>query len=70
MAQNKYCLDEEYLIQLLNLIGVLATSRENQITISLKTLRRKFYAQKDWKAYQRIIDQEFRHQNKMQEQVT
>ena len=70
LTENKYCLHPEYLIELSNFIGVLASRRMPLIWEELKARRRTQFQQQDWEAYFVTVREEFRHSNRMHEQVS
>ena len=52
MTENKYCLHPEYLIELMNFIGVVALVKEKETGDKMRELRRGFYSEKKWDLYE------------------
>ena len=52
MTDNKYCLHPEYLIELMNFIGVVALAKAKETGDKMRKLRRGFYSEKNWDLYE------------------
>ena len=70
LTGNKYCLHPEYLIELLNFIGVMTQTQDKQVWDSLKDKRRKQFRDEDWDGYKLTVTEEFEHGNRQYEKVT
>ena len=70
MTENKYCLHPEYLIELLNFIGVMTFKTKEAAFNALKEKRRQLYRQEAWNGYTQTVRDEFRLENEAQEKVT
>ena len=70
MTDNKYCLHPEYLIELINFIGVKASAKEKETRDRMRDLRRSLYTQKNWDLYDLQVEEEFEFSSKMNDLVT
>ena len=70
LTENKYCLHPEYLIELLNFIGVMTQTLDKQVWDGLKDKRRQQFRNEDWDGYKQTVTEEFELGNRQYEKVT
>ena len=54
-------LHPEYLIELLNFIGVISHRKEKQRSDEIRDRRRDFFDKKDWSSYENEVSADFAH---------